>query len=47
MVLNADQIEYTPMQYDDCLCAECLLEIRADFNKKWHVNKLNKIIGFG
>jgi len=46
VVLNAEQIEYMQMQYDDCLCARCLLEVRTEFNAMQHVNKLNKIIGF-
>jgi len=46
VVLNAEQIEYMQMQYEDCLCARCLLEVRAEFNNMQHVKKLNKIIGF-
>ena len=46
VVLNAEQIEYMQMHYDDCLCAKCLLEARSEFNNMQHVKKLNKIISF-
>jgi len=46
VILSAEQIEYMYMQYDDCLCAKCLLEVRAEFNCMQHTNKLNKIVAF-
>ena len=46
VVLNAEQIEYMQMKYEDCLCAKCLLEVRAEYNSLKHAQRLNKIIGF-
>lgn len=46
VVLTAEQIEYMQMQYEDCLCASCLLEIRSEFNVMQYSKKLNNIIGF-
>jgi len=46
VILNADQIEYMNMHYEDCLCARCLLEVRTECNCMQHTDKLNKIIGF-
>ena len=46
VVLTAEQIEYMQMQYDDCLCANCLLKVRAEFNVKQHTQKINNIVGF-
>ena len=45
VVLSVEQIEYMQMQYEDCLCAKCLLEVRAEFNCNQHAQKLNRIIG--
>lgn len=46
VILSTEQIEYMQMQYEDCLCSGCLLEVRTEFNAMQHSKKLNKIIGF-
>ncbi|MGD8484877.1 MAG: cysteine-rich CWC family protein [Thioalkalispiraceae bacterium] len=45
VVLSAEQLEYINLQYEDCLCAKCLLAVRAEFNEQQHVAMLKKISG--
>jgi len=37
--------DYIAQQFDDCLCAGCLSELRAEFNVKQFSQQLDGIIG--
>ena len=45
VVLSPEQLEYINFKFDDCLCAKCLLAVRAEFNEQQHVEKMRKISG--
>lgn len=38
--MTAEQLEYSSAQYDDCLCLDCLKEIRSEYNLLAHTKKL-------
>ena len=42
VVLSPEQLEYISARYDDCLCASCLLELRAEFNALQHKEILRR-----
>jgi hypothetical protein len=43
--LTAAQREYINVNYTDCLCASCMLELRAIYNVKQHNQNLKRILG--
>jgi hypothetical protein len=45
VVLSAEQLEYINFQYDDCLCAKCLLAVRDEYSQQQHAARLRKISG--
>ncbi|MGD8594702.1 MAG: cysteine-rich CWC family protein [Gammaproteobacteria bacterium] len=41
--LSAEQLDYVNAKYEDCLCASCLEELRAEFiNIENDINRLTK-----
>jgi len=32
VAMTAEQLEYSSKEYDDCLCRNCLKELRAEYN---------------
>ena len=42
VVLSPEQLEYIANQYDDCLCAKCLVEVRAEYNQLQHEQKIKQ-----
>ena len=42
VVLSPEQLEYINFQYEDCLCAKCLLEVRGEFNQLQYEEVLKK-----
>ena len=46
--LSAEQLEYIRAQYADCLCYECLEDLRAEYNFLSHHHKIKRImVGWG
>ncbi|MGD8576416.1 MAG: cysteine-rich CWC family protein [Thiohalophilus sp.] len=43
VVLSAEQLEYISLQYEDCLCSRCLLEVRAEYNEIQHAQKIRAL----
>ena len=42
--LSLEHLEYIAANYDDCLCASCLLDLRTEFNMSQHKERLNQFI---
>lgn len=42
--MTAEQLEYSSMQYEDCLCRACLKELRTEFNGLSHHKIIQNII---
>ena len=40
VVLSTEQLDYIAAQYDDCLCAKCLLLLRGEFNTLQHEERI-------
>lgn len=46
--MTAEQLEYSNTQYDDCLCLECLKDLRTEYNNlSFRKNIQNIISGRG
>ncbi|HEC18075.1 MAG TPA: hypothetical protein ENI97_01885 [Gammaproteobacteria bacterium] len=43
VVLTAEHMEYINALYDDCLCAECLLSLRGEFNNRQHQRRIHRL----
>lgn len=44
VALNTEQRNYIRYRYDDCLCANCLKELRTDYNVAKFNDQLNSIM---
>ena len=44
--LNEAQHNYIKDIYADCLCADCLLALRKEYNVSRSLNRIKKIFGF-
>jgi len=42
VALSAEQLEHISFQYDDCLCAACLVEVRSEYNQQQHEKKIQQ-----
>lgn len=42
VVLNDEQLAFIASQYDDCLCAKCLIAVRGEFNALQHEQKIKQ-----
>lgn len=45
LTINAQQLGYIVSKYDDCLCVNCLRELRSEFNKQEHKRAIEEITG--
>lgn len=43
--LNYEELNYINGKYDDCLCAKCMTELRAEYQNQIFQNKLKSILG--
>ncbi len=43
--LTAEEIEFIQQQYDDCLCASCMKQLKAEYHNQLFQNKLKQILG--
>lgn len=43
--LNETERDYIRVQYSDCLCADCMKELRAEYHNKKLKNKIKKLLG--
>ena len=41
--LNDDERAYIQAQFDDCLCANCLLELKKEYNQRKFEGKFNRV----
>ncbi len=46
VTLSEEQVKYLRSRYDDCLCHDCLLQVRKEFNLQKHRQKLGKFMHF-
>lgn len=42
--LTSQQQEYIEARFEDCLCLDCLKDLRSDYNKIQHQQKIEKLI---
>ncbi|MCK5640287.1 MAG: cysteine-rich CWC family protein [Gammaproteobacteria bacterium] len=42
--LTSIQREYITQRYDDCLCRDCLVALRAEYNAKQYSNRINSVV---
>ncbi|WP_223860864.1 cysteine-rich CWC family protein [Spirosoma validum] len=42
--LSDAQQHYVSSQYQGCLCADCLLALRTEYNQQTHQNRLTKLL---
>ena len=42
--MSTEQLEYTSIQYDECLCHSCLKELRSEYNLLSHHKNIKKIL---
>lgn len=43
--LNHAELEFIQSKYDDCLCADCMKALKAEFHHKKVQNKMKRILG--
>jgi hypothetical protein len=41
--LNTAEADYVRKQFDDCLCANCLLEIKKEYKQQQFEEKINRL----
>tara|TARA_R110002049_G_scaffold102485_2_gene247990 strand:+ start:850 stop:999 length:150 start_codon:yes stop_codon:yes gene_type:complete len=44
-MLNEEERDYMRNKYDDCLCATCMKEEKADYHNINFTKKINKLLG--
>jgi len=42
VVLSSEQLDYIGAQFNDCLCAKCLIAVRGEFNELQHEEKIKQ-----
>ncbi|MHB1107404.1 MAG: cysteine-rich CWC family protein [Lutibacter sp.] len=45
ITLNEKERDYMPEKYDDCLCASCMREVRAEYHNNKLKSKIKKLLG--
>ncbi|MFP9113101.1 cysteine-rich CWC family protein [Flavobacterium sp. RHBU_3] len=45
VVLSKEESEYISLQYNDCLCANCMKEMQATYHNQQFQNRLKAILG--
>jgi hypothetical protein len=45
VTLNEYERDYMQLKYDDCLCADCMKEARAEYHNNKLRNKIKKLLG--
>ena len=45
IVLNEKERDYMRQFYDDCLCANCMKELKTEYHNQLSKNKLKAILG--
>ena len=45
ILISQEQLGYIASKYDDCLCHQCLLELREEYNHDVHAKRIKKIVG--
>jgi len=43
--LNYEELEYLKSQYEDCLGANCMKELKAEYHNELYHSKLKRILG--
>lgn len=43
--LNEEELEHMRNQYDDCLCAKCMKEVKGEFHNNRFKEKIKKMFG--
>ncbi|WP_091102061.1 cysteine-rich CWC family protein [Paenimyroides marinum] len=43
--LNSEERDFINEQFDDCLCANCMKELKAEYHNQKFQNKLKRILG--
>jgi hypothetical protein len=46
VALNDSERDYILTQYDDCLCASCLMELKNEYKQKQLEEKINRAYVF-
>ncbi len=44
VVLDDDQLAWIAGHYDDCLCSRCLRELRSEYNRQRHQQRLRRFL---
>ena len=44
VLLSPEQLEYIAGKYQDCLCSNCLLEIRSEYNVQQHEQRIKRLL---
>jgi hypothetical protein len=44
--LTTDEMDYIRKQFDDCLCANCLLELKKEYKQQQFEDKINRAYGY-
>ena len=45
LAMSTQQLGYIESKYEDCLCINCLRELRGEFNRQEHKRAIEKITG--
>ena len=43
--LNENERDYMREKFDDCLCAKCMKEVKAEYHNNKLKNKIEKLLG--
>jgi hypothetical protein len=44
--LNTEEADYIRKQFDDCLCANCLLELKKEYKQQQFEDKINRAYSY-
>lgn len=43
--LTHEELEFIQLQYEDCLCAQCMKELKAVYHRQLLQDKMKRILG--
>lgn len=46
VTLNDEERNYIMKNFDDCLCATCMMDLRAEYHNNRLKNKINKLLSY-
>lgn len=45
--LTEEESDFMREQYTDCLCADCMIQVRSDYHNMILKNKITRLLGLG